>query len=629
MLLPSSGYEFPVYPTTVTHDQRRRADSMSERARTPPLLTENPIGSEGDHVISENITKWSHGLRYLFLVNLLTIASPIAVSVAFEAENRNAPSCATPVNRKSGQFSLDYIPASSVMIIVAYPARMLSSPEVELLPIELLQAAWQERVGVDVLQVEQAICLLGKPTTGQETPYGFVLRFREPYAKRLVLRQLGRAHDDVAVAGKNFLRARTNRYPSIFFADDRTLVLGTNQFFEEMIASQNANSTLLALLKATTFQHDLNVLATTETLRDVMSQAKQQLRLPAPFDELLGLADHITTLRLGSTFSGLEIVAHAECVCASDDAALKVEGALRAVLTASVKLLDATFQQALERNSHPNQKAAVRYLVRMAAKAESLFQPTRLGNVVQCEFKGDVSVVATGLVGIMSLPMGQAFQNSSRFSKTLKDFKQIGVAMQKYHEEHGTFPPHASFDKEGRALLSWRVLLLPYLGEEALYKAFRLDEPWDSAHNEKLIAKIPDVYRMPDLFGAPRVPLAEGVTYLVVPSGIGTVFDGSRGMSMQDIVDGPSRTILVVEVEEDGVVLWTEPDDLQYDPQNPGRKLLDNLGRGGFGAICADGNFRYIDGRTDPESLKALFSPAGGESVPLFQGQPAEDGYRR
>src|SRR5262249_21670890 len=68
------------------------------------------------------------------------------------------------------------------------------------------------------------------------------------------------------------------------------------------------------------------------------------------------------------------------------------------------------------------------------------------------------------------------------------NLKQFGLAMHTYLDQHGTFPPAAIYDKDGKALLSWRVLLLPYIEADPLYKKFKLDEPWDSAHNKKLLA---------------------------------------------------------------------------------------------------------------------------------------------
>src|SRR5205823_13461834 len=79
--------------------------------------------------------------------------------------------------------------------------------------------------------------------------------------------------------------------------------------------------------------------------------------------------------------------------------------------------------------------------------------------------------------------------------RSLKNLKAIMIAMHSYHDANGKFPADIT-DKAGKPLLSWRVELLPYLEEDKLYKEFQRDEPWDSPHNFKLLAKMPDVYRV-------------------------------------------------------------------------------------------------------------------------------------
>jgi RNA polymerase sigma factor (sigma-70 family) len=78
------------------------------------------------------------------------------------------------------------------------------------------------------------------------------------------------------------------------------------------------------------------------------------------------------------------------------------------------------------------------------------------------------------------------------------NLKKLALAMHNYADTHqGHLPPAATVGKNGRALLSWRVELLPYLGEQDLYNQFKRDEPWDSAHNRKLLSKMPAVYAPP------------------------------------------------------------------------------------------------------------------------------------
>ncbi len=79
----------------------------------------------------------------------------------------------------------------------------------------------------------------------------------------------------------------------------------------------------------------------------------------------------------------------------------------------------------------------------------------------------------------------------------MNNLKYIGLAMHNYLDANSHFPPAASVDKAGKPLLSWRVMILPYIDQDQLYKQFHLDEPWDSEHNKKLIDKMPQIYASP------------------------------------------------------------------------------------------------------------------------------------
>jgi hypothetical protein len=135
------------------------------------------------------------------------------------------------------------------------------------------------------------------------------------------------------------------------------------------------------------------------------------------------------------------------------------------------------------------------------------------------------------------------------------NLKQIGLAMHNYHDQSGALPLHAIYSKDGKTpLLSWRVAILPYIEEGPLYMAFKLDEPWDSAHNKKLIARMPKTYEIS--IGKK----GEGLTYYHVFTGPGTLFDGAKKMKFTDITNGTSNTLLAVEATDP--VVWSKPADL-------------------------------------------------------------------
>src|SRR5262249_44451419 len=154
--------------------------------------------------------------------------------------------------------------------------------------------------------------------------------------------------------------------------------------------------------------------------------------------------------------------------------------------------------------------------------------------------------------------------------------------------------------------------LLPFLDQEALYKEFRLDEPWDSEHNQKLIKKMPKVFASsPD----PKLA-AEGKTTYVVPAGPGTAFDGKKGRKITEVTDGTSNTLLVVDVDDDQAVPWTKPEDWKFDPKAPAKGLRKHEGKR-FLFLFMDGSVRTVDATVDPKTIAALVTPDGGEVINL------------
>lgn len=72
----------------------------------------------------------------------------------------------------------------------------------------------------------------------------------------------------------------------------------------------------------------------------------------------------------------------------------------------------------------------------------------------------------------------------------------IGQAIRDYKAVHGE-PPRDRIGPNGEPLLSWRVAILPFLRARDLGERFRLDEPWDSAHNRALIRQVPAEFTEP------------------------------------------------------------------------------------------------------------------------------------
>jgi prepilin-type processing-associated H-X9-DG protein len=221
-------------------------------------------------------------------------------------------------------------------------------------------------------------------------------------------------------------------------------------------------------------------------------------------------------------------------------------------------------------------------------------------------FKQAIGTAA--VAGSMMAPAVGKLRESATRAKGQNNLKQIGLALHNYHDTYDGMPPASIVDKKGKPMLSWRVMILPYIEQDALYREFKLDEPWDSEHNKKLIERMPPVYALP-VKGKDVKP---GHTHYRVLVGGGSMWDWVQGTKFAQITDGLSNTIMVVEAEEG--VPWTKPDELEFDPQ----KDLPKFGKafkGGFNVLFGDGSVRFLREGIDPQTLKALITMGGGEVV--------------
>lgn len=182
--------------------------------------------------------------------------------------------------------------------------------------------------------------------------------------------------------------------------------------------------------------------------------------------------------------------------------------------------------------------------------------------------------------------------------------------MHNYADHHGILPPAAVIGKDGAPLLSWRVLLLPYIEQDGLYKEFRLDEPWDSPANIKLLPRMPSVYGHYD----GRTAAGPGQTFFQVFVGPGATFEGKEGKSLKrDFPDGTSNTILIAEAAES--VPWTKPADLVFDPKGPLPKLGAIL-PGSFRVSFADASAsQFLSETVSEKALRAAVTRNGNDSV--------------
>lgn len=277
-------------------------------------------------------------------------------------------------------------------------------------------------------------------------------------------------------------------------------------------------------------------------------------------------------------------------------------------LKAVVQAKDAQAAQALDR-------VAERLLDALRQKPKLLPIPLDAKALapLRPQVEGDRLVLRLGEKELQTilLPAVASARERVRAAVTMNNLKQLGLAMHTYYDANRRFPPQYSVDKQKKPLLSWRVLLLPFLEQGELYKQFKLNEPWDSPHNKKLIAKMPDVYRSP----RQKKSAEEGKTVYLVPTGKELIFNGPNTKKINQITDGTTNTILAVEADEGRAVFWTRPEDYPVDRKEP-KKGLVLKEMNGIIVLFADGSVRVLPANTPDKTMWLYFQPSDGSPIP-------------
>ncbi|MCY2967856.1 MAG: DUF1559 domain-containing protein, partial [Planctomycetota bacterium] len=203
---------------------------------------------------------------------------------------------------------------------------------------------------------------------------------------------------------------------------------------------------------------------------------------------------------------------------------------------------------------------------------------------------GSLPAAETSTLVSLLLPAVTNAREAARRAQSTNNLKQIALAMHNYHDTYGKFPAAVMDGPDETATYSWRVALLPFLDQSALYNEYNRNEPWDSEGNKKVLA------RMPAIFRCPTEPenSTDACYYALV--GLDTVFVNDQAIRIADITDGTSNTLMIVEAKR--AIPWTKPEDIPYDAE----KEIPKLGgffQGGFSAAFCDGAVRFISEMVD------------------------------
>jgi hypothetical protein len=554
---------------------------------------------------------WS--IRTLAFLVVLALTAPSVRSALAQkatqpkAKPRAKSTDAAQAGAASNTLDLSYVTSDPVMALVLRPRRAFQAEQLQMLPFEVIQAAAIEQAGVDPAEIEELIALFSLDMTdhGPEPSPAVIVRFAKTYDRQAVLVRLTQLADVINEGDRPIYQVRGGQGFCVCLADRSTIVGAREKTLRQMLDVKGAASPLIDRLKALDSTTPASAVLVIEPLRPLIQMGMASLPpLPPPLSEFTTVPNQLAAIEF---HLGLDPQVTTSLVLEGVDeaAAAKLKDLLERAIDMGMQAIEAHVDADMQRDDSATGRASVQYVKRvmrmMIGAIERILDGKRI--TVRVEGSGAGMYASTGVLVALLLPAVQAAREAARRSQSINNLKQIALAMQEHADVFKRFPGGRK-GKDGKLLLSWRVQILPFLEEKALYDEFHLDEPWDSEHNRSLIARMPAVFRSPNFDGPGQT------IYLATTGGHG-LFRGDD-VPLGAIRDGLSNTILAVEADPAKAVIWTKPDDLEIDSETPVAGL-GHVRPGAFLAVFCDASARAIRSDVAPETLRRLFDPRDGK----------------
>lgn len=539
----------------------------------------------------------------IFMAGLISIAGLTA-----------SPALAQPNN--AGGFPAGwnnrFIPDDAFAVMLASPQELLRNDAFASFPVEIFRVQLKAAFGIDPNDIAVAKIIVGLPDPRQPA-FGIVLEMTRPFDEARLLEALQADPDPAPVGNVTAYPIAAGPPGTVLHkVDDKTVVITLPIYLESMLAADHGSGPLATLLAQAPAKPGISMLMVPESVRPVVGQVATGLvrMLPAQFLPLAELSELTASVQMNFQFTNRWAKLDQTLTGIDDDSSERIAEILTDAIRDARNLMPELAQRGMPvPGGSDEMRAAIdKYAERLTTQIFDAVTVQRTRQDVNITVESEPGI-AGGIVISNFLPSIEPMIRSlTRQMDGANNLRQVMLAMHNYHDAYNRFPSPASTDAAGKPLLSWRVAILPFVEEQALYQQFRLDEPWDSEHNLPLSKRLPKVYATAGL----RLPPGQTVVHAVVGDDIGLHPEKRTGF--RDILDGTGNTILIVESTADSAVPWSKPADVEIDLEDPLAKFIGSPKKS-FQVGMGDGSVMRLADDIDPAKFKAMLTRAGGEMI--------------
>jgi hypothetical protein len=501
------------------------------------------------------------------------------------------------------------IPSDSVSVLSIDVQVLRNQKEFDVLPWEIITAIGKQELGIDPLVVDTLdFCASMPGMNGPEFGIAFATKDEVDIAS-LSAKIFSEIAEAPKIDGARFRAMRTAPV-KVFQVLPKSVLAGTEGTLRRMAVNRARPNKMFDLVSGS--KSPIRLVSAIAPFRPIIDGffSDVQHSLPADIiEDIQGVIDLVEYIVIFSDLKGTTNKLEVKMVAKDAASAKKLFEHLSDLKTKGLPLLEQDVAQALERDANMSQEvkdATMQYTQRMRRSLDRENLVALQGDAVIVNSEMALTTPTIGVLVGLLLPAVQASRTAAKTMQSANNEKQILLSMLNYESAFKRLPVRVTKSNDGKPLLSWRVAMLPYLEEAALYQEFHQDEPWDSPHNIKLLERMPATFKHPAYVGP------AGHTVYLVPYRDDTLWSDPKP-KLSLIVDGTSNTIALVEVDDAHAVPWTKPEDLEMDDIN----LIDCFRFDGSFVGLFDGSVRRLLPSMDPQTLEALVTHNGNEVVEL------------
>ncbi len=563
----------------------------------------------------------SMGQPQLAFVSRMLLVGALAAAASFGAgflapitegsTNLRSSDAAVLADATQSPLTGEFIPPNAMAAIAIRVPDLLRQLDNKDLKALIEKVSPLEQMGIRVDELEEVkLALVAPDANGGGPSKQFFLRSIKPLDWIEAMRKVDPSQQTIDFNGTKYYKPSFRRgaiEEAFYMPDERSVVGGSEARIRDLIQTGGkaarptwadgwdkvSGGQVAAMIDAETFARLMNAERANRNRNDPI------LPLLEPLWENSRVA-----------FVGINLnknlVITAKSESQSEEAAQKLSKNLPALQTFAENGVDGLSKQLEHAQMPKEEKDMFLQLLRVGKDLLEHVQITQQGTSVSVQTQSD-KIGPDTIAGLL-IPATQRMRSAAKRMTSANNLKQIALAMQNYQAVHNCFPPAVIMGPDGKTPHSWRVELLPYLDQNQLYQSYRMDEPWDSENNRKILDQ------MPRTFKADPDTVTTATSYVVL-TGKETIFSGKEGVRTGAITDGLANTILVVEAKND--IPWTKPIDLEYDAKKPLPKFGGYFPEG-FNAAFADGSVHFFAPAIAEKTLRAMITKAGGEIFSAF-----------